>query len=233
MRVATLNIDWGNKHSSTTHFRKIEQFINQLDFDFLILTEGIKLNLQNFDYEYFSEQIAENIEYEELNYKDYLNGDKAFRTIIYSKIKSNRKYEVIDNKTSLAIEFETDFGRIVFYCSIIGTWYNRKPYAKMELENCLKDCKEIYKLNHNLIIVGDLNTSFLVNEKELTINEYTTESLKSLFLELNMFNATEKIEKNIDHIIIPKSMKDRIMKSDVFVEKGELSDHKGIYIELK
>jgi len=232
MTIATLNIDWGNKQNSKTHFLKIKKFLNELNFDFLVITEGINLNLTNFNYTYFSEQIPENIEYEELNYTDYLKGEKAYRTIIYSKIKSNKQYKVLDSKTSLAVEFDTVFGLLVFYCTIIGTWFNRKPYAKNELENCIKDCRNIYKLNPNLLIIGDFNTSFLENEKQNTINEYTTNSLKSLFKELNMFNASEHIEKNIDHIIIPEKMKIKLKKSEMFLKKGKLSDHKGIYIEL-
>lgn len=70
-----------------------------------------------------------------------------------------------DDKTSLALEFETAFGNIVFYCTIIGTWFNRQPSADNELRNTLSDCRRIYTENSNLFIVGDFNTSFKKGEE--------------------------------------------------------------------
>jgi|SRR6218665_1462829 len=228
MKIATLNIDWSRKIKK----EKIEQFFNQQDFDFLILTEAINLNLSNFPFKYFSEQIPENIEYEGLNYSKYLNGKIAFRTIIYSKIPSKSKFPVIDDKTSLALEFETELGDLVIYATIIGTQFKRKPFAQNELENCINDCKRISKINPNLFIIGDLNTSFLDNEKYYCINSQTTEALKSLFENLNLINSTENIEKNIDHIVIPKSLAENITESKVFVEKEILSDHQGVLVSI-
>lgn len=229
MKIATLNIDWSKKLSQ----QKTENFLQQFDFDFLILTEAIPLNLQNYNCIYYSDQIPTNQVYEGLNYTKYLNGKAAFRTIIYSKIPAINKFELIDNNTSLAMEFKTTLGNIVIYATIIGTWFKKQPYAKNELLNCINDCEKIYSTNQNIFIVGDLNTSFQENEKEYTINEATTESLKLLFTKLNLVNATKQIEKNIDHIIIPKSLKDMIIGFNIFVEKDILSDHKGVYINLR
>ena len=232
MKIATLNIDWAKKQKSKNHFLKIEDYLNQQDFDFLVLTESINLNLENFEYKYFSEQIPENVEYEKLNYTKYLNGEKAFRTAIYSNTKCKKQFKVIDSKTSLALEFETEFGDLVIYATIIGTRYKEKPFAETELKNCIKDCEKIFQQNQNLFIIGDLNTSFLENEKEFTINSKTTNTLKKLFAELNLTNPTKNIEKNIDHIIIPKNIEKQIIENGVFVEKDVLSDHKGIFITL-
>lgn len=232
MKIATLNIDWAKKGKTKNHYQKIEAFLNEQDFDFLVITEGIDLNLSNFPYKYFSEQIPENVVYEDLNYSEYLKGEKAFRTIIYSKTECLKKYKVIDDKTNLALEFETELGKIVLYTSIIGTWFKKQPFAQKELENCIADCTKIYKLNQNLFVVGDLNTSFLENETVYTINVETTKSLKSLFQSLKLVNVTKNIKENIDHIIVPKVFEKRIMKSGIFVEKDLLSDHQGVFVEL-
>lgn len=130
------------------------------------------------------------------------------------------------------MEFETDFGDLVIYATIIGTQFKRKPFAKNELENCINDCNKISEINPNLIIVGDLNTSFLEDEKYFTINSETTESLKSLFQKLNLTIATGKIKENIDHIIIPKFLEETLIEVNTFVEKNILSDHKGISISI-
>lgn len=228
MKIATLNIDWCKKFKS----EKVEMFLSQQDFDFLILTEAVNLNLCQFPFKYFSEQIPENTVYEGLNYSKYLSGEKAYRTIIYSKVPSARIFSVIDNKTSLALEFKTEFGDLVIYATIIGTQFKRKPFAKNELENCINDCNRISKINSNILIIGDLNTSFLENEKHYCINSETTKVLKSLFEKLNLINSTEKIKKNIDHIIIPKFLVENITEAKTFVEKEILSDHQGVFVSI-
>lgn len=229
MKIATLNIDWSKKIS----VQKIESYLQNEQFDLLILTEAIELNLSDYPYHYFSEQIPSNLVYEGLNYTEYLNGKSAFRVILYSKIPAINKFDVADNKTSLALEFQTSLGKIAVYSTIIGTWFKKQPYASTELENCINDCERIYSANQNLFIIGDLNTSFLDDEKEFSINSLTTEHLKNLFVKLHLLNTTQQIKQNIDHIIIPKSFESRILKTGSFVEKNILSDHQGVFIHLK
>lgn len=232
MKIATLNIDWAKKSKSKSHFLKIESFLNSIDFDFLILSEAIDLRLQKYPFKYFSEQIPENIVYENLNYSEYLNGEKAFRTIIFSKQKSVKTHKVCDAKTSLAVEFETDFGNIIIYATIIGTWFNKQPFAEIELQNSINDCEKLTKINSNLFVIGDLNTSFLENEKEFTINSKTTNSLLQLFEKLNLNNATKDLKRNIDHIIIPNSFSIYKIDAEIFVEKDILSDHQGVCVSI-
>ncbi|GAA5096412.1 hypothetical protein GCM10023210_30140 [Chryseobacterium ginsengisoli] len=228
MKIATLNIDWARKKGTL----KTVEFLNQLDFDFLILTEAVNLDLKNFPYKYSCSQIPENTVYENLNYTEYLKGEKAFRTILYSKISCSKKYPVTDDKTNLALEFETELGNIVFYCTIIGTWFNRKPFVYNELQNTIQDCRNIHSMNPNLFIVGDFNTSFKKSEENFSINSKITESLKDLFEELNLINTTSEIKENIDHIIIPNTFVQNIDEATSFVDKNILSDHKGIYISI-
>lgn len=228
MKIATLNIDWAKQGKV-----KIEKYLDNFDFDFLILTESIDLDLKNFKYKYFCKQIPENQIYEGLNYSEYLNQTPAFRTAIYSKIPFSKSYDVEDFYNSLALEFEPNYGKIIIYASILGTWFRKKPFAEKELKNLVKDCRNLSSINENLFIIGDLNTSFLENEKDFSINSTTTSTLINLFAELNLFNATKSINQNIDHIIIPNSLENSILESSSFVEKNVLSDHKGIKIILQ
>ena len=227
MKIATINIDWAKKGKF-----KIEEYLNQFNFDFLILTEAIDLNLKNYGYKYCSEQIPDNSEYETQDYSKILNGRTGYRTIIYSKIPLIRKLQVTDEKTSLALEFDTEFGNIIIYATIIGTLYRRKPFAKNELENCIADCDKIFQTNKNIVIIGDLNTSFNTNEKHFSINSETTESLKNMISRLSLFNPTSNLKENIDHIIIPKSLENNLVENKIFIEKGILSDHMGVYIAV-
>jgi endonuclease/exonuclease/phosphatase family metal-dependent hydrolase len=229
MKIATLNIDWSRKKNSL----KTEEFLNQFDFDFLILTEAIDLNLKNFPYKYLCSQIPENIIYENLNYTEYLNGEKAYRTILYSKIPYSKKYQVTDDKTNLALEFETELGKIVIYSTIIGTWFNKKPFVDNELQNTIHDCKNIHSMNKNLFIVGDFNTSFRKGEEKFSINSKTTKALTDLFDGLNLINATQEIKENIDHVVIPKTFVSNIIEVKSFVDKNIWSDHQGVFVSIQ
>lgn len=227
MKIATYNIDWAKKGKF-----KIEEYLNQFDFDFLILTEAIDLNLKNFNYKYFSEEIPTHILYETQNYSKILNHEKGYRTIIYSKIPLSKKHQVIDDKTNIALEFETKMGAIIIYATIIGTLFRQKPFAEIELENCVNDCERIFKTNKKILIIGDFNTSFNKDEKQFGINSEITETLKKMIFNLELFNPTSNIKENIDQIIIPKLFENKLIETKLFIEKDILSDHVGICISL-
>lgn len=230
MKIATYNIDWLNKRKV-----EIENILSETDFDFLILTEAIDINLKNYPFKYFTDELPQNCEYETQNYSQILKGKKGHRTIIYSKYSALKKYFVQDKKTSIACEFETEFGKLVIYGTIIGTIYTRKPFAEIELQNCISDCMKIHEENQNLIIVGDLNTAFSgFDKKEFKINKHTTDSLVKLFEKLNLVNATMNIKENIDHIIIPKSLETKIKETEIFIsKKNKYADHHGVYISIE
>ena len=206
MKIATYNIDWLRNRKL-----EIEKILNETDFDFLILTEAIDINLRNYKYKYLTDELPQNYEYETQNYFKILKGKKGHRTIIYSKYPVVNKYSVQDKMTSIACEFETELGKLVVYGTIIGTLYNRKPFAEKELQNCISDCIKIYEENPNLIIVGDLNTAFLeIDKEDFKINKSTTDSLINIFEKLDLMNSTMNIKENIDHIIIPKLFENRL-----------------------
>ncbi|MFY7729673.1 MAG: hypothetical protein ACOVRN_09170 [Flavobacterium sp.] len=228
MIIATLNIDWARKLKR----HETEQFFNDFSFDILIVTEGINLNLLNYLYKYLCEPIPENTVFEGLNYTEYLQGETAYRTIVYSKYPCIKQFDVADTKTSLALEFETDWGSCIIYASIVGTQFRRKPYAQTELTNFITDCQRIYHKNQNLIIVGDLNTSFRENEKEYSINSTTTHVLTTLFEDIGLYVPTNALEQNIDNIVIPKSFINKLVDCDVFVDKNVVRDHQGVYVAL-
>lgn len=228
MKIATLNIDWARKLKR----HKTEQFLNDFSFDILVITEGINLNLPNYPFKYLCEPIPNHIVYEGINYTEYLEGETAYRAIIYSKYPCAKQFDVADNKTSVALEFDTDMGSIVIYASIVGTQFRKKPYVQTELNNLITDCQRIYSNNQNLVIVGDLNTSFRENEKQYCINAITNQALTALFDGLGLYVPTNALEQNIDHIVIPKSFNNKTTECDVFVEKDMVSDHKGVFINL-
>ncbi|WP_294247437.1 endonuclease/exonuclease/phosphatase family protein [uncultured Chryseobacterium sp.] len=228
MKIATLNIDWARRKGSS----ETAAFLNRFNFDFLILTEAVDLKLDKFPYQYYCSPIPENTVYENLNYTEYLKGKRAFRTILYSKIPYSKKYPVADQNTNLALEFETASGTVVFYCTIIGTWFNRQPFADKELWNTISDCRKIHAENTNLFIIGDFNTSFRSGEEKFSISRKTTAALTALFDDLQLINTTRQIRENIDHIVVPECFAGNITEAATFVDKHIVSDHQGIFISI-
>ena len=121
MKLATLNIDWGNKQKNKSHVLKIEEVLNALDADILIITESVELNLPAYNFIYKTKALPKDQEYEGLSYSDYLNGSTGYRVSIYSKYQSAQSYKVTDEYTSICNQFETSVGTLIVYATIIGT----------------------------------------------------------------------------------------------------------------
>lgn len=234
MTIANLNIDWGSKQKSKSHIHKIEEALDALDFNILILTESVDLELPAYNFVYKTKALPQDQEYEDLHYAEYLNGASANRVSIYSKYQSSRSFKVSDDYTSICRQFETEIGIITIYATIIGTWFKKKKYAEKELFNCITDCLRISNKTNTLCLAGDLNTSFSSTEKHMQINDETTKLLKDLCNSCKLDLTTAKLENNIDHIFISKRLtRGLIVEPAVFVQKGELSDHQGIYLDIQ
>jgi hypothetical protein len=105
------------------------------------------------------------------------------------------------------------------YARIVGTRFRQKPIAEIEFQNGLIDCEAISKTNSNLTSVGDSNTLFFENEKEVSIENHTTNALKKLLEKLKVTNLTVTFEQNIDLICVPKRFKDKGTVREIFIEK--------------
>lgn len=105
------------------------------------------------------------------------------------------------------------------YARIVGMRFKQKPIAEIEFQNGFIDCEAISKINPNLIIVGDSNTLFLENEKEVAIENHTTKAIKNLLEKLKVTNLTVTFEQNIVPICVPKRFKDRGTVRAIFIEK--------------
>lgn len=231
LKIATYNIDWASTYKKKNNISSIELLLNSSDFDILIVTESVQLNL-NFPYSYTSEKIPSDGVFEELDYGKYLNQNGAYRVIIYSKHEAVKILKVTDNYTSLALQFDLEIGQLNIYATIIGTWFNKLPFAKTELDNCINDCVQIFETYKSVCLIGDLNTSFCSDSKYHQINKFTTDALKKLAADTEMEMCTSIIEHNIDHIFIPKKIvRNFKVSTEVFIEKG-LSDHPGIVLNI-
>jgi hypothetical protein len=235
MRICTLNLNWANRQSSQTHINKIEKSLLETNSEIIIVTESVdSLFLKGYSYVYKTNKIPPNTVYEDINYTKYLNGETAIRVAIYSKNDSSHSYPVKDATTSICNSFNTEIGSMTIYATIVGTRFNKKPYAEQELSNCIDDCISISKLTDDLCIAGDLNTSFIDTELH-----YEIKGIKSRKELINLCEicdvdlTTGRIEQNIDHILLSnKFSRSHKFDGKVFVEKGLLSDHKGVLVEI-
>ena len=236
MKISILNIDWASKYKSKTHINSIIEALSKTASDIIIVTESLQsLILPGYKHIYQTNFLPDNFIYEGLNYTDYLKGERAVRVAIYSKYKATASYEVSDEYTSICKAFETNKGPITIYATIIGTQFTKKPYAKNELNNCIADCIRISELTDILCLAGDLNTSFIATEKEYEMPGIKSrQSLLALCETCGFDLTTGKIAQNIDHILLPKQMTiDYKVHSESFIGKNILSDHMGVFVEIK
>ena len=82
--------------------------------------------------------------------------------------------------------------------------------------------------------MGDLNTSFSQNEKDLQISNETTKALIDLCKVCNLDITTGEIEGNIDHVFLSRNLKlyHRITHF-FFIPKHILSDHQGVVVQIE
>ncbi|WP_298141692.1 hypothetical protein [Flavobacterium sp.] len=232
MKVGTINIDWFLKNETTK--KLIIERICQQDFDFLIVTENIEdFTFSEKYFVYHSDRIPLNTTYENLDYGFYLKGKQAIRTSIYSKYPSIKKNKVEDSFTSICHTFLVDGKSITIYGTIIGTWgiLHQKTLAKKELLNFIKDSEGFHQYE-NMIVAGDFNTSFIVSENREMAQINSRAIIKLQADRIGMTIPTEKINNNIDAILISRNLQPK--EISVFITEEELKDkfHKGIFLEI-
>ncbi|MFY7965786.1 MAG: endonuclease/exonuclease/phosphatase family protein [Chitinophagaceae bacterium] len=237
MKIATLNIDWFKKSKAIQTLIKEE--IRKQDVDFLVVTENIK-SFQ-FDDKYFayhSTPIPTDKEFQYLNYGEYLKGETPVRTSIYSKHKSIEQLNVVDAYTSICHKFLVDENEIVIYGTIIGTYgiIKQTEIAKPELDNFKTDIQNISLSNENIFIAGDLNTSFIPEEKRQLSKIDSRDEIVNFTNSLHIQRKTEAIENNIDHIFVSQKLNQQTqIEPFIFLDDNALKDapHKGILLNVK
>ncbi len=230
MKIATFNIDWASITKSKSTVLKITELLNSNDFDILILTEAIELNLPAYSFIFKTNQLPTG-DYEGMFYKEGIN---FYRIIIYSKIEAASFEKVTDKYISICPVFKTVFGEISLYATIIGTLFNKKPFVDTELSNCIKDVRNIFNNNGNVCLAGDLNTDFSKPNSRRIISKEAKNAIFRLANECKMQLTTSEIPENIDHVFIPDKWHQKFkIKASTFIDKDVLSkDHYGIYVEI-
>jgi endonuclease/exonuclease/phosphatase family metal-dependent hydrolase len=217
MKIATWNLERPTKQSS--RLSKIQDILIALDADILILTEINRfIDLGSSYYSFHSSSLSNQM---------YKEGE--ITSSFYSKYPSLAKISTFNQETSICEVLDTPIGNIAVYATIIGIYGNRHPNFKTDLELQIQDFKKIAS-EYPMIIAGDFNISFSDNYY------YTKEGrdkLNKCFNELSLVNLTDKVQNNIDHIVISQGLLNvSEANCQVWNLDKNLSDHIGLMIDL-
>lgn len=217
MKIATWNLERPEKNS--TRMTQIQDFLVSLDADIFILTETNKFI--DLGSQYYSFHTS--------NLSDPMYSEGEVRSSIYSKYPSLGKIRTFNEETAICEVLDNPNGNIALYATIIGIYGNRHTNFKTDLELQIQDYKRIGS-QYPLCIAGDFNISFGDN---YYFTKDGRDKLNEAFDELGLVNLTEKVENNIDHIVVSEGLFGGI--GTIFetwnLEK-KLSDHIGVVVDL-
>ena len=220
MRIATWNIE-RLKHKSDIML--INSTLAGLKADILVLTEtDNQVDSTNYQFCIETPKLTE-------IRPDYYN-ETENRVTLYTNYEIIRQYETYDKYTSLCVELETEPGPIIVYGTIIGIYGNRNKNFNADLSQQINDYRKLSN-QKNFFLIGDYNISFADN---YYFTNNGRNELNNLFRECNLNLLTGNKPECIDHFAISESF-----ITNMETEIGEwnsdkkLSDHKGIYVDLK
>ncbi len=218
MTIATWNLERPQKTSK--RIPAIIDCIKKINPDILVLTETTEFIDLGEDYHFFHSA--------KLPATYYKEGER--RVSIYSKYKPVKAFETFRNDTSICVQFETPFGELAVYGTVIGIYGNRQRSFDEDLDQQLKDIERMAALTR-LCIAGDLNMSFSDN---YYFTKEGRKKLNALFKNECMRNLTAKIPQNIDHIVVSDSYYyGHKFRCETWNTDKSLSDHIGVAVVIE
>ena len=220
MRIATWNIE-RLKHKSDIAL--LNSTLEELKADILVLTEtDSRVARTNYKYCIRTPKLTE------IQPDNYLESEN--RITIFTNYEIIRQHETYDPYTSLSVELKTELGTLIVYGTIIGIFGNRNKNFNADLSQQIRDIEKLSK-EENFCFIGDYNTSFADN---YYFTHNGRNELNNVFKECKLNLLTRALTECIDHIAISEKF-----TTNMQTEIGEwnvdkkLSDHKGIYVDLK
>lgn len=224
MKIINFNIE---RLLILSKLKPVIELIKSYDADIIVLTET-NSKLIDLGENYFA-QHSKPLSKNQDNVNFYREGEN--RVSIYSKYPIKSRIQTADEFTSLAIELETSFGKLIIYGTIIGIFgYSRnKDRFVKDFNEQESDFNKIFA-NENVCLVGDLNISlsgWIYPSKEYR------ENLNNIINQFDLDKSTGNLDDNIDHILISKGfIKNREIQVEKFNVDKKLSDHIGICLTV-
>ncbi|MCX8531122.1 endonuclease/exonuclease/phosphatase family protein [Chryseobacterium luquanense] len=221
MKIISWNIERPNKNQ-ISKIKFIEDLIAVENPDLLILTETNRC--VNFEEQYF-ELHSETLPTFHEN-QNYFEGEN--RVSIYSKFPFKNEVKTYDSFTSICGLVETNFGELIVYGSIIGSFGGKGLHFENDLE---KQKNDLENLKGNLCFSGDLNISFSGWKYP---SAKVIDETKSFFELQNLEILTENYENNAIHTIMSKDLLNGKKISTKMIEiDRKISDHNMIICEIQ
>jgi len=217
MKLLTWNIESCN--ITQTKRDAIIRIIKDYNADIIVLTETNDAMTLGNEYEMFSTPVLKSIAF----------GVKANRTTVYSKYKNLASIPVNDSDTCICNEFNTSYGNLVVYGTIIGNLGGKGDQFKTSFAEQIQEYKVILK-NKALCIAGDLNINFTGYPYP---SKEAIKTMQDFCLQNDLVNLTVGIENCVDHIILSKEViKNHHITIQSWNHDRKLSDHIGVMVEV-
>jgi endonuclease/exonuclease/phosphatase family metal-dependent hydrolase len=220
MKIASWNIE-RLKHKNK--LQEMKDVCKQINADVFVLTESDT----RFDLRYNSRLSTSKPDDTELS----VYSETERRVEICTNYEIIEQYKTFNEQTAICAEVITDNGNLLIYGVVIGVYGNRHSNFKTDLPQILNDISRLSKTGKPLCVCGDFNMSFCDNY-------YYTKSgrtaLEEAFASNGLILLTRNQPECIDHIAISQSFagNTKYAVEEWNIDK-ELSDHKGISIEVK
>lgn len=220
MKILSWNLERPKKNQ-TKKTEKIKNLIVAENPDIIILTEN---NLCiDFGDEYFSMHTNELPRiFENQNYSEGEN-----RVSIYSKFPFKEEISTYDSFTSVCGLVETEFGELIIYGSIIGSFGGRGSHFENDLKQQKKD---LINMKGNICFSGDFNISFSGWKYP---SAKVIDEAKDFFKIQNLEILTENNENSAIHTVINKDfLYGKIYTTKMIEIDKKISDHNLIICEI-
>lgn len=217
-------LSWNLERPKKNHFTRINHIQNLViaeNADIIIVTESNYCI--DFGDEYFLLQTDVLPSFHDN--QNYFEGEN--RVSIYSKFPIQKHISTYDPFTSVCGLVETNFGKLIIYGSIIGSFGGKGFYFENDLKQQKKDIKS---LQGNVCFSGDFNISFAgwKYPSQKVINE-----TKDFFNTLNFEIITESNKDSAIHTIISQEfLTDKIYTTRMIEIDRKISDHNLIICEI-
>lgn len=217
MRIATWNIE------RLKHRKRLPEIIAQLNevaADILILTEADEaVKLPQYEHMYMSRNVESH----------HIFTHSEHEVIVYTSFKDLGTERTSDGMSSMCDIFETPFGPLAVYGTVIGKYGNRRPCFKVDLVNRIDDFDWISR-EYPMCIAGDFNISFSDN---YYFTHHGRDTLNQSFKDYGLVNLTAHLPEAIDHIVVSKAIvKDKQITVGEWNLDKSLSDHKGVFVDI-
>ena len=222
MRIATWNVE--RLHNKALLGMILDE-CNRINTDILVLTETDARVKPNKGYAYETPLLT-GIEGIQDYYKPTEN-----RVTIITDYKAVRYCPTYDKFTAICAVLDTPRGELAVYGTIMGIWGNRRGSFKQDIIGQTADFSTICSSGVPVCICGDYNLSFSDN---YYYTKYGRDAVLQSFSNNKIQMLTSERAECIDHIAISENyVAGAAVQIDEWNYDKSLSDHKGIYVDVK